>query len=338
MTERVPGRHVQVEGFAAAGPAGRDQALLRLAKQVVAQRGREFLLEGEQGIDVAGLTARGYVHAVTAPGDMVIDLDHVVVALHGTEKHALDVEFRGDLLDLQVRVADAAVLDREIRDVVQGLYEFVLDAVDDVLLIRVAAQVFAGQDRNRAHRRGRMRKQAEQHHGRYGRCCYRPAQPTTPCRDRRWRRGGRRLRHSWLSGLQQHHRLLEPVATPDQRLYILVRPLAIAQGPAQLRDALVDGVVGNRTAIPDFIDEIVLRQDLAVPHGQSDQRLHHLGLGPLDVVAAAQFGPRWQDLPVPDPEALFEFFSSRHVLCSSPPRSCGYSTRIDDLLVILVTW
>jgi hypothetical protein len=91
-----------------------------------------------------------------------------------------------------------------------------------------------------------------------------------------------------------------------------MRPRLVAEMSAQLRKAAIDGFVAGRTTVPEFVDEFVARNQVAVALSESKQDAEDPGLGLLFLVALAQHAFEREYLPLTESETVPEFFFREH--------------------------
>ena len=110
----------------------------------------------------------------------------------------------------------------------------------------------------------------------------------------------------------QFYTLNQPVSTALQRFDVMMRSLSIIEMTAQLRQATVDGFIRCWAAVPDFIDEIVPGNEIAIAHCERNEHFENFRFRPLLVIATAQHAFAGQDLPVAKRKSRKKIFSCRH--------------------------
>ena len=99
-------------------------------------------------------------------------------------------------------------------------------------------------------------------------------------------------------------RLHESVAPAGQCLDVTMGPRFVAEVPAQLRQAAIDRLVAGGTAVPEFVDQLVARHEVAVALGQRDQDTEYARLRLLLVTIPAQHAAQRQHFPFTETKAL----------------------------------
>ena len=147
MLERVDPPHIAVES-----PGVRrlfsDQFRTLGAHKICAYRSRQASLQRINIIEIAFYFARPNCHIVGSSGNKIGHPEFCPLELHSTGQDAFDLEFCCDFGWLEF-IAHTRVLDRQFRYFRQVANQYSLDALHDVLLARVAAQVLDRQHGNR---------------------------------------------------------------------------------------------------------------------------------------------------------------------------------------------
>ena len=219
--------------------------------------------------------------------DGVKNLQCVTITMHAPGEHGVDAQVAGHFRCLIALPRNTATFDREIRNIVQRLHEFILEPGYEVVVGRIQACVLErhyadGLEVRWWNLRPDYPRDESDNDGRRNRL---------PAR----RRNGR-VRGQCCFGLRRVHeldRLHQAIAAPRQRLDILMWARLVAEMAAQLRQATIDRLIARRSPIPEFVDKLVTRNEIAVALGKCDQDTENARFGTFFLVATAQHATEW---------------------------------------------